>query len=99
MKLNAKQTIRQIVSFIVRYRVILIWLVVLCLLGLTLWRLQAISDPEPDAHYINKQRENPENQVEKIQLPDELRRNIEQLQPNPVDVDPDQLGTQDPFNP
>lgn len=99
MKLNTKQIISRIISFIVRYRIIIVWLVILCLLGLTLWRLQSISNPEPDASYIKKQRENPDVQVAEIRLTDELRRDIELLRPNPVDVDPNRLGTQDPFNP
>lgn len=99
MKLNVRHTLQRTATFVVRYKVILVWLIVLGLLGLTLWRLQSISNPEPDTQHIKMQRDNPENQVVEIKLSDDLRREIDRLRPNPVDVDPNQLGTQDPFNP
>lgn len=99
MKFDLKKSIKLVKVCIYRYRVIIVWLVVLGLLGFTLWRLQAISNPQPDERYLEQQRNDEENQITDIQLNDDLREKIEILRPNPVDVDPENLGTQDPFNP
>lgn len=99
MKLNLIKSFHKTIDAVIRYRVLIIWLAIFLLLGFTLWRMQAISNPQPDEAYLQSQREDPKNQITDIKLSEELKREIDLLRPTPVDVDPDDLGTQDPFNP
>ncbi|MBI4101051.1 hypothetical protein HY441_01080 [Candidatus Microgenomates bacterium] len=87
---------KQVVELIKKYRLVLISLIILALFGYTLLKIQAISNPQPDSAYIRSQRK---NQPTKIEIKDELRKQLEQLVNTSVDVQPDALGNPDPFNP
>lgn len=97
MKIPKKLT--RILSHVYSYRVIAIWLVVLGLLGFTLWQDLKISDPGIDQQYLQSQRSSQEQNATDIELDDELRARIDNLERIPVDTEPQDLGTQDPFNP
>lgn len=97
MKIPKKLT--RILNHVYSYRVIAIWLIVLGLLGFTLWQDLKISDPGIDQQYLQSQRSNQEQNATDIELDDELRAQIDNLERIPVDTEPRDLGTQDPFNP
>jgi len=80
-----------------KYHLILIWLLVLFLFGYSLWRFQAITNPKPDEVYLKNKQQTAQDI--KIQIKDDLKAQIEGLQNTPVNTQPAQLGTPDPFNP
>lgn len=90
--------IQKALKFIVKYKTILICLLVLGMFGYTLWRVRVISNPVADPSYVEAKRSNQQNNT-KLQVKDALRAQIEQLQEVPVNTQPGQLGTNDPFNP
>ena len=96
--MNTSKYLETTKSFLARYRVIVVSLIVLGLLGYTLFRLQAISNPQIDEEYLDQKRaDNPI--TGEIKVDDELIEKINDLEAIPVDVTPDNLGTNDPFNP
>lgn len=89
--------IQKLLRALSRYRVILVALIILGLFGYTLIRMLDISDPSIDASYQRTQRE--EIETTTIRIDDDLRARIESLQDTPVNDQPSDLGTNDPFNP
>ena len=89
--------VQKIVRLLSQYRVVLSALIILGLFGYTLIRMLDISDPNIDSSYQNSQRE--EIETATIRIDDELRERIESLQDTPVNDQPSNLGTNDPFNP
>lgn len=97
--MNIQQTLNTIIRHIRAYRTILIWLAVLGLLGFTLVQSQKISDPRVDRAYLEAQRAEQEKSTASIELSETLREQINNLERTPVDTDPEELGTSDPFHP
>lgn len=89
--------IQKFLRVLSQYRVVLVALIILGLFGYTLIRMLDISDPSIDPAYQNAQREKIETTT--IRIDDELRARIESLQDTPVNDQPSNLGTNDPFNP
>lgn len=96
MNIDMKQ-LRNILTYINKYRLILVWLLILALFGFSLLRAQDISNPHADMDYLGEQREEIESTA--LDIDEDLRVQIEELLETPVDTDPDNLGTEDPFNP
>lgn len=88
--------IKKALAVLTKYRLVLIWLAILGVFGYTLLRLQAISNPQPNPDYIQKQQQ---NQTTKVEIKDSLRTQLEQLVETRVDTQSDKLGSPDPFNP
>jgi cytoskeletal protein RodZ len=97
--MSTTRVFHQAISYIRSYRIILIWLLILGLLGFTLWQSLSISNPEANQTYLEQQRSKQEESTTNIQLDQQLRSRINNLERNPVDVEPENLGTEDPFNP
>ena len=95
--MNITHIKNQLLEVVIKYRFIIILLVLLGLFGYTLLRLQLISNPQPDPDYLRDKQQT--FQTDKIQVKDSLRTQIEQLEATPVDVQADQVGRPDPFNP
>lgn len=93
------QTLSTTIHYIQAYRIILIWLVVFALIGFTLLQSIKISEPQVDRSYLQEQRTEQEKNATGIELSEELREQINNLKRTPVDTDPENLGTTDPFNP
>lgn len=89
--------LKAILRQITKHRVIGLSLVTLLLLGFTLWRTQALSNPQPDPAYLNAERSKASSQ--KITIDTALVEQIKKLTQPKVDVEPKDLGTKDPFNP
>lgn len=81
---------------ILKYRFMLFSLIILGLFGFSLWKIQALSNPQPDPDYIRSQQT---NQLQEIKIEDSLRQELESLVATPVDTEPENLGHPDPFNP
>jgi type VI protein secretion system component VasK len=88
---------QQVLKLVMRFRVIIISLFVLVLLGYSLWQLMQISRPRVDEAYIQQHQGNSENL--KLEIKDSLKKQIEQLQPTPVNVQPSPGNQPDPFSP
>lgn len=88
---------QQLLNYLYKYRIILIWLGILVLFALSLVKLQAIVNPVADKAYVEAKTK--DIQSDRIQIKDSLKQQIEQLQETPVNTQPGQLGTADPFNP
>lgn len=89
---------KKIISIGIRYRVILITLAIFGLFGYTLYRIQQISNPRVDQSYIEAKRGTQPTST-KLKIKDSVKTQIEQLQETPINTQPGQLGTSDPFNP
>lgn len=87
----------KILNYILKYKVIIIWLIILSLFGITLLKLQAISNPQPDNAYLEAKQQS--YQTDKIRVKDSVRNEIEKLEDTKVNTQPGQTGTPDPFNP
>lgn len=85
--------------YIYAYRIVAIWLLILGLLGFTLWQSLDISDPKINQTYLEQQRKQQEDDTTGIVLDEALRSRINNLEQTPVNVEPGDLGTDDPFNP
>lgn len=90
--------INHVTSKLLEYRVILVWLVVLGLLGFTLWRATIITDPQVDEEHMRVAEEDAAEEVE-LDLDAELETRINQLEPGAIDISLDGRGDRDPFNP
>lgn len=88
---------QQIANYLYKYRIIIIWLAILLLFGIALVKLQAIVSPAADKAYVDAKTKDIQN--DRIQIKDSLKQQINQLQETPVNTQPGQLGTADPFNP
>ena len=86
----------KILLYLKRYKVVIIWVGLLGLFGYSLWKIQAISNPQPDPDYLKRQQQ---DQPTKIEIKDSLRQQLENLEATPVDTRPDNVGNADPFNP
>jgi len=90
--------IKKILDIIIQYHIVLITLVILGLFGYTLYKIQDISNPQVDPVYIESKRGS-QPVATKLKIKDSVKSQIEQLQETPVNTQPGQLGTNDPFNP
>ncbi|MEX0932148.1 MAG: hypothetical protein WDZ81_00895, partial [Candidatus Saccharimonadales bacterium] len=81
----------------VDHRIILIAILVLILVGFTLWRTRVLINPVPSQEYLQSERA--EAATEQIKIDPKLINQIEKLTQTQVDVSPKNLGTKDPFNP
>lgn len=86
-----------IIKFIIKYKIIIIWLVILAFFSITLLKLRAISNPSPDETYLESKQKS--YQTDTIRIKDSVRVEIEKLEDTPVNTTPGQTGTNDPFNP
>lgn len=86
-----------LINHILKYKIIIIWLVILALFGLTLLKLRAINNPVPDDAYFESKQKS--YQTDNIRIKDTVREEIEKLKDTPVNTQPGQTGTNDPFNP
>jgi hypothetical protein len=84
-------------KYILKYKIIIIWMIILSLFGLTLLKLQSINNPTPDDEYLKSKQQS--YQTDKIRIKDSVREEIEKLENIPVNTQPGQVGTSDPFNP
>ena len=96
-KLSLDRLKNSITPLLSKYRVIIVALIVLGLFGYTLIRALDINDPRIDHEYREQLRE--EIETATISVDAELRERIESLIETPVDDNPSDLGTRDPFNP
>ncbi len=87
---------QKLLAGFIKYRLSLIWLLLLGLFGYSLFRLGAISNPAADPAYLKDQQK---TQATKFEIKDSLRSQLEQLVDTPVDTRPQGLGRPDPFNP
>lgn len=97
MKLQQKAD--QITKFLHSYRVIVIWLIILGLVGFTLWQSLKISDPQIDKTYLEQKRSELKKKAIDVEMSSELETTVNNLNETPVETDPGDTGTQDPFNP
>lgn len=97
--MKLQQSLNTTIKYIYSYRIILIWLAILALLGFTLWQSLKISDPQVDREYLQEQRTKQQKNATDIELSEELREQIHNLEHTPVDTEPEDLGTNDPFHP
>lgn len=87
---------KKIANLLLKYRFILITVTVFLLFGFSLWKLQSISNPQPDPAYLEQKRQ---NLPTKIEIKDSLRSSLENLENTPVDTQSENIGQGDPFNP
>lgn len=97
MKLQQKTD--HIIKFLHSYRVIVIWLIILGLVGFTLWQSLKISDPQIDKAYLEQKRSELKKEAIDVEMSSELETTINNLHKTPVETEPGDTGTQDPFNP
>ena len=98
MKLGKINT-RQLLNKLMQYRVIIAWLLVLVLLGFTLWQALEITEQRVDSNYLEELREEAEQDGVALDLEQELRNEIEGLESGAIDIGLDGRGERDPFNP
>lgn len=91
--------IQQLLDKVIHLRVIITWLLVLVLLGFTLWQALQITEQQVDNDYLEELREETEQEGTALDLEEELRDDIEGLESGAIDIGLDGRGEQDPFNP
>jgi hypothetical protein len=92
-----KKIISKIINLVVAYRFIIIWLLLLLIFGITLFKMLKISNYKSDEVYLEQQKE--ELQVKRIRINKDLVEKLQALEETPVNVQPKRLGTEDPFRP
>ena len=98
MKLGSIDT-QKIIDGLIKHRVIIAWLLVLVLLGFTLWQAVEITEQQVDSNYLEELREEAEQDGVTLDLEEELRDEIEDLESGAIDIGLDGRGERDPFNP
>lgn len=88
--------IKKFVSLILKYQFFLFWLLILGVFGYSLWQIQRINQVKPDEAYMESQRK---EQITKITIKESLKTQLEQLIDTPIDIQPENTGRPDPFNP
>lgn len=89
--------INKILEAIIGYRLVIISLVLLLIFGFILLKIQKISNYKSNAAYLEQQQE--KTQVRQINIDQRLVEQLQSLEETTIDVRPDNLGTQDPFQP
>lgn len=98
MKLGNLDT-QQLLNKVIQHRIIIAWLLVLVLLGFTLWQALQITEQQVDNDYLEELREEAEQEGIALDLEEELRDDIEGLESGAIDIGLDGRGERDPFNP
>lgn len=98
MKLD-QLDLNRILKPLYTYRILVIWVLILGLLGFTLIQARQIADPQVDESLLEEQRQTLAEDTITLELNAELESRMQQLQPDPIDASPDELGSRDPFNP
>lgn len=98
MKLD-QLDINRILKPLYTYRIVIIWVLILGLLGFTLIQARQIADPQVDRALLEEQRQTLAEDAITLELNDELESRMQRLQPSPIEASPEELGSRDPFNP
>ena len=98
MKLD-KINPQHILTEVAKHKVVLIWLLILVLLGFTLWQALQITDQQVDQAHLEELREEAEEASTALDLEEDLKDRIESLESGAIDIGLDGRGERDPFNP